>query len=102
MPNSTSRGTSTEQFANLRDALLAAREDPSAAASSWATTEFETFNWATDWFDEVARTDPDRAALIVLSAQSREERSYREMSERSVQVAGWLGASGCCRAIGCC
>ncbi|REF31397.1 acetyl-CoA synthetase [Calidifontibacter indicus] len=94
MPNSTSRGTSTEQFAKLRDALLAAREDPSAAASAWATTEFETFNWATDWFDEVARTDPDRAALIVLSAQSREERSYREMSERSLQVAGWLSSLG--------
>ncbi len=94
MPNSAPTGTPTEAFTRLRDALLDARQDPAAAASAWATPQFDSFNWATDWFDEVARANPDRPALIVRSADDRLERSYAQMSQRSVQVAGWLSELG--------
>lgn len=94
MPTTEPSSTPTNLFGRLRDALLDAREDPAAAADAWQTPAFESFNWATDWFDAVASEQPDRPALIVKSADDRLERSYADLSARSKQVAGWLSDAG--------
>ncbi|MCG8655534.1 AMP-binding protein [Yimella sp. NH-Cas1] len=94
MPTTEPGSTPTNLFGRLRDALLDAREDPAAAANAWQTPAFESFNWATDWFDAIAARHPDRPALIVKSADERLERSYADLSARSEQVAGWLSDAG--------
>jgi acetyl-CoA synthetase len=52
------------------------------------------FNWALDWFDQLA-VDNDQAALWIVEQDGSECRlSYAEMSRRSNQVANWLRAQG--------
>ncbi|MBC9957641.1 AMP-binding protein [Yimella sp. cx-51] len=83
-------------FARLRNSLLELRDDPAAAADAWQTPQFETFNWATDWFDVIA-ADPqhaDRGALVIRSVDSRDEYTFAQLSRRSQQLAGWLAEAG--------
>ncbi|HEX9066356.1 MAG TPA: AMP-binding protein [Streptosporangiaceae bacterium] len=54
----------------------------------------DRFNWAVDWFDEIARGN-DRPALVVVQADgSSVTRGFDEMAVRSDQVAAWLAARG--------
>jgi acetyl-CoA synthetase len=54
----------------------------------------ETFNWAVDWFDSIARGN-DRAALWIVE-QDGSEASYTfdQMAHRSDQVAAWFAQQG--------
>ena len=56
---------------------------------AWPTIE-GTFNWATDWFDVVAR-DPasaDRLALWIVAQDGTERKvTFADMAERSDRVA---------------
>ena len=86
---------STDAFRAARDLLLAHREDYDAARSSFSWPSLDEFNWALDWFDVIAAEHPDRPALRILSDdESDESLSYRELSARSSQVAGWLRGLG--------
>ncbi|WP_460467814.1 AMP-binding protein [Calidifontibacter terrae] len=96
MPNTEPSNSPGDAFGALRDDLLKHRTDPAAAAAAWRVPAFETFNWATDWFDRVA-ADPssaDRPALVVRGADKRDELSYAQMAQRSREVAGWLSQQG--------
>jgi acetyl-CoA synthetase len=89
--------TVTEEFRAARDRLLALREDYSGARSEFQWPRFAQFNFALDWFDQIA-ADPATAAnpalVIVEQDGSATRRSFAELSERSSQVANWLRRQG--------
>ncbi len=83
-------------FRAARDHLQAHRTDYDAALAGYEAPRLAQFNWATDWFDQLA-SDPesrDRAALTIVDGVSRTSLTYAEMARRSVQVAGWLTSVG--------
>jgi acetyl-CoA synthetase len=86
----------TDTYRAARDQLLDLRGEHSAAVAAFRWPDLgERFNWAVDWFDAVAREAPDRPALVVVGADGGvSRRTYREMSRRSDQVAGWLSGRG--------
>lgn len=65
--------------------------------------QFEYFNFALDWFDQVAAT-PERAdqpALVILEEDgSRYSATYAQLSKRSSQIANWLRSLGVKRGDG--
>jgi acetyl-CoA synthetase len=89
--------TVAEEFRAARDRLLALREDYSGARSEFQWPRFAQFNFALDWFDQIA-ADPAKAAqpalVIVEQDGSATRRSFAELSERSSQVANWLRSQG--------
>jgi acetyl-CoA synthetase len=86
--------TSTEAFLDARKFLLANRNDHARACAGFRWPQLETFNWALDWFDVYARNN-NRPALWVASRDSGETKlSFRELSDRSSQVANFLRGNG--------
>jgi acetyl-CoA synthetase len=86
--------TATEEFLQARRFLMTHRGDYARAYSGFRWPELESFNWAIDWFDAYARSN-NRTALWVASRDAGETRlSYRELSERSSQVANFLRGMG--------
>ena len=93
----------TDQYRQARDVLLAHRTDIEAARAQFSWPRFEHFNFALDWFDQVA-ANKDRAnqeALVILEEDgSRYSATYAGLSARSAQVANWLRALGVKRGDG--
>ena len=89
--------SNTGKFRAARDLLLAARDDYDRARAEFSWPEFNDFNFAYDWFDQVAK-DPARAnepALILTEPDGSSARySWAELSRRSTQVARWLSDEG--------
>ncbi|MBF6236744.1 AMP-binding protein [Nocardia otitidiscaviarum] len=85
----------TAAYRAARDQLVAAATDYDAAVREFAWPRLTgTFNWATDWFDAIARGN-DRPALWIVEEDGREQRvTFDEMANRSDQVATWLSALG--------
>ncbi|HET6355868.1 AMP-binding protein [Streptomyces sp.] len=87
-------GSATESFRAARDFLLRHREDYAAAYEGFSWPRPERFNWALDWFDELAHGN-NRTALHIVEEDGREITvSFGEMSVRSDQVANWLRDRG--------
>ncbi|PSL55845.1 acetyl-CoA synthetase [Saccharothrix carnea] len=86
----------TERFRAARDLLLELREDHDAAYARFRWPRFETFNWALDWFDPIAR-DSTREALRIVDGDSVASSTYAELSARSGQAANWLRGRGVAR-----
>jgi acetyl-CoA synthetase len=87
--------TATEAFRAARDFLLEHRDDPQVAYDGFRWPELDGFNWALDWFDGVLAAErPDQVALWLVTAAGDERRTFRELSDRSTQVAGWLREQG--------
>jgi acetyl-CoA synthetase len=85
--------TNYERFKAARDLLLDLRDDHDRACAEFRWPRFEQFNWALDWFDEMAkgnRTD----ALRIVDGDNTVAVTYDELSTRSSQVANWLRANG--------
>jgi acetyl-CoA synthetase len=86
--------TPTDSFRAARDLLLRLRTDAPAATREFRWPELHDWNWATDWFDVVAR-EPSRAALrVVDDAGADVTLTYAELSRRSQQVANLLARHG--------
>lgn len=85
----------TEAYRAARDQLLDLREDYERAVEEFRWPDLgDTFNWAHDWFDAVAR-DNQRPALVIVEEDGRhQERSFDEMARRSDQIAAWLNDHG--------
>jgi acetyl-CoA synthetase len=85
------------QFRSARDLLLSARTDYDRALIDYDPPRAAGFNWALDWFDQVA-ADPTtgaRAALKIVEADGASTCvTYAQMSARSSQVASWLSSMG--------
>ncbi|WP_309110641.1 AMP-binding protein [Saccharothrix sp.] len=81
-------------FRDARDFLLGHATDHAAARAGFAWPELDEFNWALDWFDDIARGN-DRTALWIVEEDGREGRwSFADLSRRSNRVANWLRARG--------
>jgi acetyl-CoA synthetase len=82
-------------FRSARDLLLNHREDYDAARAEFSWPRLGEFNWALDWFDEIAAEHPDRIALRVVGDDGSDQAmSYGRMATRSSQVATWLRGLG--------
>ncbi|WP_280256808.1 AMP-binding protein [Nocardia wallacei] len=87
--------TNTELYRAARDRLLGTAADYDSARKlfEWPLLTGR-FNWATDWFDVIARGN-DRTALWIVEEDGREQRvSFDAMARRSDQVATWLADIG--------
>ncbi|MER7404974.1 AMP-binding protein [Streptomyces sp. NPDC000070] len=86
--------SATEVFRGARDFLLEHREDYGTAYEGFRWPRPDYFNWALDWFDEIAYGNA-RTALHIVEEDGRETQlSFGEMSVRSDQFANWLRARG--------
>ena len=87
--------SSTTAFRAARDALAAHAGDHEAARAAFRWPEVgDSFNWAVDWFDVIAR-DNDRVALWIVDQDGVDHRvTFDEMRRRSDQVASWLVERG--------
>jgi acetyl-CoA synthetase len=86
--------TPTDSFRAARDLLLRLRTDAPAATREFRWPALHDWNWATDWFDVVAR-DPWRTALRVVDESGADVTlTYAELSRRSQQVANLLARHG--------
>ena len=83
-----------ERFLKARDFLRANRGDYETAYRDFRWPELDRFNWALDYFDSMARGNDKPALLIVEEDGSRQELSFRQLSERSSQVANYLRQLG--------
>lgn len=88
--------SSTPTFIQARDFLLAQRDNYAAAYAGFHWPCPEHFNWATDYFDNMAQ-DNERLALRVVDDQSDCRVSFDQLSRRSNQVANFLRAHGVTR-----
>src|SRR3954468_5226609 len=85
-------------FQDARAFLLKHRTDYETAVKEFRWPDPVPFNWALDWFDELAKDADakDRPALwIVDAAQDKQTKlSFAALSQRSNQVANLLRAQG--------
>jgi acetyl-CoA synthetase len=86
--------SATELFRDARDFLLEHREDYPTAYAGFRWPRPEYFNWALDWFDEIADGNARTALHLVEEDGSETRLSFGEMSIRSAQFATWLRARG--------
>jgi acetyl-CoA synthetase len=84
-------------FTAARDFLLAHRTDYATAIREFRWPALSQFNWALDHFDPMARANDAPALWIVGEDGSEHRRSFRQMSERSSQVANHLKGLGVLR-----
>jgi len=87
--------TNTDLYRAARDQLVDLIGDYDTAVEAFAWPQLTgTFNWATDWFDVIARGN-DRTALWIVEESGEEQKvSFAEMADRSDRVATWLRALG--------
>jgi acetyl-CoA synthetase len=89
--------SNTERYRAARDQVFAIADDEKLATTFQWPQLVGAFNWATDWFDVIAR-DPsvaDRAALRIVTDDDTEQTvSFAAMARRSDQVAAWLEQLG--------
>jgi len=81
-------------FLAARDFLLRHREDYTAAYRDFQWPKLERFNWALDYFDVMARDNPDLALWLLDEDVDETKLSFAALSERSNQVANALRARG--------
>jgi acetyl-CoA synthetase len=81
-------------FHAARDLLFELREDQRAACREFRWPVLDTFNWALDHFDAIARGNAATALHLVGEDGREVKRSFDEMSRRSSQVANHLRGLG--------
>jgi acetyl-CoA synthetase len=86
--------TETETFRRARDFLQSTRTDYDRAVREFRWPALSRFNWAIDWFDEIARGNGRPALQIVPDAEPMISVSFAELSERSSRIASFLQARG--------
>ena len=83
-----------DAFLAARDFLLTKHGRYGEAYADFRWPSLERFNWALDYFDEMARGNDATALRIVRDDGSDRAWSFAEMSERSNRVANALRALG--------
>jgi len=87
--------TNFENYRAARDQLVDLAGDYESAISDFAWPDVgPTFNWAIDWFDQVA-IDNDGPALVIAETDGSEDRvSFDEMRRRTNAIGRWFSAQG--------
>jgi acetyl-CoA synthetase len=94
MPSLPMSDNSTAIFRRARDFLIEHRCDYERAWRDFAWPRLETFNWALDWFDEIARRN-DRTALRIVGDKGLDECiSFDDLRRRSNSLAQHLRELG--------
>jgi acetyl-CoA synthetase len=83
-----------QAFYQARELLLRKREDYDAAYAEFRWPQLERFNWALDYFNDLARDNRCPALRIVSSGGKEECLSFAELNERSNRVANFLRRLG--------
>jgi acetyl-CoA synthetase len=85
-----------EEFKIARDFLLTWREDYIRALAEFRWPKLAQFNWALDWFDQIAKgARRDQPALWVVGEDGAETKlSFRQLADRSSQIANYFRAVG--------
>lgn len=86
--------SSTKAFLAARDFLVAHREDYDTAYREFRWPQLDTFNWALDYFDVIARGNNRPALWVVDEDGSESKLSFAELSERSNRTANFLRGLG--------
>jgi acetyl-CoA synthetase len=81
-------------FIAARDFLLRHREDYATAYGDFQWPKLERFNWALDYFDAVARDNPDPALWLADEDAGETKLSFAALSERSNCIANHLRRLG--------
>ena len=90
-PAPGAQSSATLAFRSARDFLLAHREDYDKAYAGFEWPRLEEFNWAIDWFDQLAVEQGSVPALRIIEQDGSEASlTFAEMAARSVQVSAWL------------
>lgn len=85
----------TTAYRQARDALLSLQGEHDRALAEFRWPDVgERFNWAIDWFDQIARGNDACALWIVEEDGSEQKVSFDAMAQRSDQVAVWLEGLG--------
>jgi acetyl-CoA synthetase len=88
----------TEVFRAARDQLVALRDDYDTARRDFVWPDVgPRFNWAIDWFDEIARGNDADALVIVEEDGTRTTRTFDQLAIRSDRLGRWLGERGVAR-----
>ena len=84
------------EFKSARDFLLAHRDDYAAAYAGFQWPKLDRFNWALDWFDQIAAGDRrNQTALWVAYEDGRQDKlTFAELSERSNRFANYYRGLG--------
>jgi acetyl-CoA synthetase len=83
-----------QAFLDARNFVLRHRTDYDTAVRDFRWPTLDTFNWALDYFDDIASRN-DKPALHIVSDDGHEDvRTFLEMSARSNQVANFLRVIG--------
>jgi len=83
-----------EGFVAARDLLLRLRDDTDAARKEFVWPRPDRFNWALDYFDEVAAGNEARALWVLDEGGAEHVQTFDEMRRRSNQVANHLRSLG--------
>jgi acetyl-CoA synthetase len=86
--------SNAKAFHDARELLLDLREDYTGALSDFRWPDLEQFNWALDWFDQMAQGNDQLALWVVREDGGETKLSYSELSSRSGRVANWLRGLG--------
>ena len=83
-----------DRFLAARDFLLAMRGRYTEAYARFRWPALERFNWALDYFDPMARGNDAVALWILRDDGSERQHTFRELAERSNQLANALASLG--------
>ena len=90
--------TNTDIYRTARDHLVDLIGDYDKAVETFAFPQLTgSFNWATDWFDVIARepSTAARTALWIVEEDGAEQKiTFGTMADRSDRVATWLAQLG--------
>src|SRR6476659_7333872 len=87
--------SNTDLYRAARDQLVDVIGDYAKAVEVFAWPQVTgVFNWATDWFDVIARGNERTALWIVEEGGEEHKISFAEMADASDRVATWLGRLG--------
>jgi acetyl-CoA synthetase len=91
----SSMTSNTDLYRAGRDQMISLISDYDKAVAEFRWPELSgRFNWATDWFDVIAR-DNDSVALWITEQDGSEVTvTFAEMAQRSDRVATWLRGLG--------
>jgi acetyl-CoA synthetase len=89
--------SNAEPFVAARDFLLRHREDYATAYRDFKWPKLDRFNWALDYFDEIARGNGQPALWLVDEGAGETKLSFAQLSERSNRIANYLRGLGVMR-----
>ncbi len=83
-----------KEFLAARDFLWDRRLDYETACREFRWPQLTNFNWALDYFDEMAKGNEGLALWVVNEDGGEEKLTFAQASERSARVANWLRSLG--------